>query len=51
MIYEIVRLQGETLNQLFSVLEEWDKNLKGSFNESPVSVLLIELLPEPSPDM
>jgi len=41
MLYEMVRLKGATLNQLFSVLEEWNKILKSSFNESPASVLLI----------
>ena len=47
----MAHLKGESLNQLFSVLDEWNKNLKGRFNESPASVLLTELLPEPSPDM
>ncbi len=51
ILYEMVRLKGETLNQLFNVLEEWDRNLKGCFNESPASVLLTELQPESSPDM
>lgn len=46
----MVRLKGETLNQLFTVLEEWNKNIKGDFKESSASVLLTELLPEPSPD-
>ncbi len=35
----MVHLKGETLNQLFSVLEEWDKNLKGCFKESTTLVL------------
>jgi len=43
--------KGETSNQLFSVLEEWEKNLKGCFKESPASVLLTELLSESSQDM
>ncbi len=42
----MVRLKGETLNQLFSVLEEWDRNLKGCFKESSASILLAELPPE-----
>ncbi len=51
MVYKMVRLERETLNQLFSVLEEWERNLKGCFEEYPVSVSLPELLSEPSPDM
>ncbi|MCH9665232.1 MAG: hypothetical protein K0U41_05225 [Gammaproteobacteria bacterium] len=51
ILYEMVRLKGEILNQLFIVLEEWNKNLKGCFNESPASVFLSELSPEPSLDM
>ena len=51
MLYKMVRLKGETLNQLFCVLGEWERNLKGCFEESSVSVLLTELLPEPSPEM
>ncbi len=47
MLYEMVRLKGETLNQLFNVLEEWNKNLKGCFNEYPASISLSELSPEP----
>ena len=34
--------KGETSNQLFSVLEEWEKNLKGCFKESTASFLLLE---------
>ena len=47
----MVEHKGELSNQLFSVLEEWERNLKGCFKESAVSVLLTELPPEPSPDM
>ena len=47
----MAHLKGETLNQLFSVLEEWNKNLKGCFKESSASVLLTELLPKSSPEM
>ncbi len=43
----MVRVKGETLNQLFGVLEEWDSNFKGCFNESSASILLAELPPEP----
>ena len=43
--------KGETSNQLFNVLEEWEKNLKGCFNKSPASFFLTELLSEPSPDI
>ena len=43
--------KGKTSNQLFSVLEEWEKNLKGCFKESSVSVSPHESLPEPAPDM
>ncbi len=43
--------KGETSNQLFSVLEEWEENLKGCFKESSASVLLTELLPESFPDI
>jgi len=49
--YKMVRLQGEILNQLFSVLGEWNRNVKGYFEESSASILLTELPPEPSPDM
>ena len=49
--YKMVRLKGETLNQLFSVLEEWNRNLKGCFKESPSSVSLSDSLPESSPNM
>jgi hypothetical protein len=51
MLYIMARLQGETLNQLFSVLEEWERNLKECFEESTTSVLLSELPPEYSPDI
>jgi len=30
----MVEHKGKTSNQLFSVLEEWEKNLKGCFEES-----------------
>ena len=43
--------KGETSNQLFSVLEEWERNLKRCLKESSVSVSLPESLPEPTPDM
>ena len=43
--------KGETSNQLFSVLEEWEKNLMGCFKETSGSVSLPEPLPEPTPDM
>ena len=43
--------KGETSNQLFFVLEEWEKNLKECFKENPASVLLPESPPEPAPDM
>jgi len=45
----MVRLQRETLNQLFSVLEEWNKNLKGCFDTASVS--LSESPPGLSSDM
>jgi len=34
----MVDLKGETSNQLFSVLEEWERSLKGCFEESSASV-------------
>ncbi len=43
----MVRVKGETFNQFFNVLEEWNRNLKGCFNESSASILLAELPPEP----
>ena len=43
--------KGETSNQLFSVLEESERNLKWCFNESSVSVSLPESPPEPILDM
>ncbi len=43
--------KGETSNQLFSVLEEWEENLKRCFKESSAPVFLSESPPEPSPDM
>ncbi len=43
--------KGETSNQLFNVFEEWERNLKGCFEESTASFLLTELPPKPSPDM
>ena len=51
MPYKMAHLDAETLNQLFSVLEEWNKSFKGSFKESSASVLLTELPPEPSLDI
>lgn len=36
----MVSHKGGTSNQLFNVLGEWEKNLKRSFRESPVSVPL-----------
>ena len=36
----MVEHKGETSNQLFSVLEEWERNLKGCFKEFSASVLL-----------
>jgi len=39
--------KGETSNQLFSVLEEWEKNLKGCFKESSASASP----PEPASDI
>ena len=47
----MVRLEGEALNQLFSVLEEWNRNLKGCFKEFSAPVSLSESPPEHSPDM
>ena len=41
----------KTSNQLFFVLEEWEKNLKECFKENSASTLLPESLPEPAPDM
>lgn len=41
--------KGELSNQLFGVLEEWEKNLKGCFKESFASVLP-ESPPESAPD-
>ena len=43
--------KGETSNQLFSVLEEWERNLKKCFKETSASVSLPEKLPEPAQDM
>jgi hypothetical protein len=51
MLYIMARIKGDTLNQLFSVLEDWDRNLKGCFKECPSSILQTKLLPDPSPDM
>ncbi len=48
---KMVRLQGETLNQLFSVLADWETNLKGCFEESTAFSSLYELPPEYSPDV
>ena len=47
----MVEQKGETSNQLFSVLEEWERNLKGCFKESSASILLTMSLHGPSPDM
>ncbi len=47
----MVEHKGETSNQLFSVLEEWERNLKGCFKESFASVSLLESPPEAAPDM
>jgi len=47
----MVRLEGDTLNQLFNVLEEWNENLKGRFKEPPAPVLSSQSLPELFPDM
>jgi len=47
----MVEQKGKTSNQLFSVLEEWEKILKGCFKESIASVLLTELPPEASLDL
>jgi len=30
MLYKMVRLEGETLNQLFNILGEWSSFLQGS---------------------
>ncbi len=43
--------KGKTSNQLFSVLEEWEKNLKGCFEEPLASVSLLESPFEISPDI
>jgi len=43
--------EGKTSNQLFSVLEEWERNLKECFKENSASALLPESPPEPAPDM
>ncbi len=51
VLYEMVRLNGETLNQLFSVLEELDRHLKGCFKEPTASVSPSETPPESSPDL
>ena len=47
--YEMVRLEGETLNQLFSVLEEWNVSFKGCFEKSSASASLTEFPLGPSP--
>ena len=38
----MVEQKGELSNQLLSVLEEWERNLKGCFEESSASVSLLE---------
>jgi len=43
--------KGKTSNQLFSVLEEWERNLKECFKETSASVSLPDPLSEPTPDM
>ena len=43
--------KGKTSNQLFSVLEEWERNPKRYFKETSASVSLPEPLPKPTPDM
>jgi len=48
---QLERLKGETLNQLFSVLEEWNRNLKGCFEESTAPVSLSKSSHEHSPDI
>jgi hypothetical protein len=47
----MVRLEEEALNQLFSVLGEWNRNLKGCFKEFSAPVTLSESPSEHSPDM
>lgn len=47
----MVEHKGELSNQLFGVLEDSERNLKGCFKESAASVSLTESLPEPAPDM
>ncbi len=47
----MVEHKGKTSNQLFSVLEEWERNLKECFTETSASVLLPKPPPKPKPDM
>ncbi len=47
----MVEHKGETSNQLFSVLEEWERNLKECFKETSASVSLPKSPPEPKPDI
>ena len=47
MYIKLVRLKGVDLNQLFDVLADWNRNLKGCFAELEDS----EDDPDPSPDI
>jgi len=46
----MVEHKGELSNQLFCVLEEWERNLKGCFKESSASASLPEPPTESTPD-
>ena len=47
----MVEQKGKLSNQLFSVLEEWEKTLKECFKEPTVSFLLAESPLEAASDM
>jgi hypothetical protein len=49
--HKLVRLEGEALNQLFSVLGEWNRNLMGCFKEFSTPASLSESPHGHSPDM
>ena len=50
MYIKLVRLKGVDLNQLFDVLADWNRNLKGCFSELEDSEGDPEPLPDTEPD-
>lgn len=43
----MARLEGETSNTLFDVLEDWNENIRSSFNDTGVP---IDRIIKPRPD-